>query len=273
MSDAWATGKPDYSALDLPPPPPDRPYVLANMVMSADGKSVIEGTEQGIGSEIDQRLMRELRVNADVVLNGAGTLRASGTSSRLGDGALEVLRLARGQARTPVAAVLSRSGDLPLRRAFFTARDFPAVVYLSAQAREEHRTAIAGTGRPTVTLPAGGEVPAMLAHMRHELGAEVLLVEGGPTIYAALYAIDAIDEAFLTLGPVVVGGERTLTAVAGERAFTRSEAKRLDLLAAHANPETSELYVRYRVRRQDTNIRSSLEDLPRLDASVARRDG
>ena len=249
MSDAWATGKPDYTALDLPAPPPDRPYVIANTVMSADGKSVIEGTEQGIGSEVDQRLMRELRVNADVVLNGAGTLRASGTSSRLGDEALEAIRIARGKPRTPVAAVLSHSGDLPLERPFFTARDFPAVVYLSEQAPEERRAAIAATGRPVVTLPGGSEFPEMLHHMRHELGADVLLVEGGPTVYAALYALDAIDEAFVTLGPVVVGGADTLTAVAGERAFTRDEAKRLELLSAHPNPDTDEVYLRYRVRR------------------------
>ena len=249
MSAAWETGKPDYTALELPAPPPDRPYVIANMVMSADGKSVIEGTEQGIGSAVDQRLMRELRVNADVVLNGAGTLRASGTSSRLGDEALEAIRVARGRPRTPIAAVLSRNGDLPLERTFFTARDFPAVVYLSERAPEERRAAIAATGRPVVTLPEGREFAEMLRHMRQELGADVLLVEGGPTIYAALYALDAIDEAFLTLGPVVVGGADTLTAVAGERAFTREEAKRLELLSAHANPETDEVYLRYRVRR------------------------
>ena len=249
MSAAWEPGKPDYTALDLPAAPSDRPYVIANTVMSADGKSVIEGTEQGIGSAVDQRLMRELRVNADVVLNGAGTLRASGTSSRLGDEALEAIRVARGKPRTPIAAVLSRTGDLPLDRAFFTAQDFPAVVYLSASAPKVRRAAIEGTGRPVVALPEGNEFDAMLRHMRQELGAAVLLVEGGPTVYAALYALDIIDEAFVTLGPVVVGGADTLTSVAGERAFTREEAKRLELVSAHANAETDEVYVRYRVRR------------------------
>ena len=101
------------------------------------------------------------------------------------------------------------------------------MVYLSELAPEERRAAIEATGRPVVTLPAGREFAEMLRHMRHELDAEVLLVEGGPTVYAALYALDAVDEAFLTLGPVVVGGADTLTAVAGERAFTRDEAKRL----------------------------------------------
>ena len=69
----------------------------------------IEGTEKGIGSKTDQRLMRELRVHADVVINGAGTLRASGTSSRLGDPALEQLRVDRGKPPAPIAAVLSAS--------------------------------------------------------------------------------------------------------------------------------------------------------------------
>jgi riboflavin biosynthesis pyrimidine reductase len=248
VSDAWSPGKPDYTALDLPGPPPDRPYVIANVVMSADGKSVIEGTEQGIGSAVDQRLMRELRVNADVVLNGAGTLRASGTSSRLGDEALEAIRIERGKARVPIAAVVSRGGDLPLERPFFTARDFPAVVYLSECAPEERRAAIEATGRPVVALPERREFAGMLRHMRHELDADVLLVEGGPTVYAELYALDAIDEAFVTLGPVVVGGADTLTAVAG-KAFTQETAKRLTLVSAHPNPETDEVYLRYRVRR------------------------
>jgi riboflavin biosynthesis pyrimidine reductase len=123
--------KPDYTALDLPPPPAYRPYVLINMVMSADGKVVIGGTEQGLGSKTDQRLMREIRVNADMIVNGASTLRASGASPRLGDASLEEIRLARGVTRYPIGAVISRSGELPLDRIFFTATDFDAVVYLS----------------------------------------------------------------------------------------------------------------------------------------------
>ena len=249
MTPFGAVGKPDYTALELPPPPGDRPHVVMNMVMSADGKSVIEGTERGIGSATDQRLMRELRVHADVVLNGAGTLRASGTSSRLGDAALEAMRVERGRPAAPIAAVMSRSGNLPLGRPFFTARDFPAIVYLSEEMSKARRDEIAAAGRPVVALTTGDEFPGMLRHMRHELDASVLLVEGGPKINAALYAIDAIDEFFLTLGPVVVGGEDTLTAVEGKHAFTLAEVKRLELLSAYPNPETSEVYVRYRVRR------------------------
>jgi 2,5-diamino-6-(ribosylamino)-4(3H)-pyrimidinone 5'-phosphate reductase len=243
--------KPDYTSLNLPPPPAERPYIIMNMVMSADGKAVVEGTEHGIGSKTDQRLMRELRVNADVVLNGAGTLRASGTSSRLGDESLEELRIARGKPRFPIAAVWSHSGHLPLDKVFFTARDFPAIVYLSPAASPERYAAAVAAGRPVVQLAGIGgpaDLPGMLRHMRQELGAEVLLCEGGPTTNAEFFELDVVDEYFLTLGPVIVAGKDTLTAVEGPHSFSRDSLRHLELISAIPNPETSEVYLHYRVR-------------------------
>ena len=239
--------KPDYSSLDLPPPPADRPYVLINMVLSADGAVTIEGTERGLGSNVDHELMGELRVNADVVLNGASTLRASGTSSRVRDATLERMRTERDRSPNPIAAVLSRSGELPLDRAFFTADDFEAIVYLSETTPAERRDAVAATGRRVVVLEAGDEVTAMLRHMRHDLGARVLLVEGGPTMNGELLERRRVDEYFITLGPVIVGGAEARTAVRGPLPPTLDSVTRLELVAAVTNPETSELYLRYRV--------------------------
>ena len=241
--------KPDYTSLEFPAPPLSRPYVIVNMVMSADGRTILGGSEQGIGSKVDQRLMRELRVNADAVLNGANTLRASGTSSRLGDEGLEELRIANGKPRFPIAVGLSRSGKLPLDKIFFTARDFDAVVYLSEEAPADRKAALVATGRPVHIVPAGAEITAMLKHMRQDLDVKVLLVEGGPTVNAQMYELGVVDEYFLTLGPVIVGGRDTLTAVEGESAFSRDDVKHLELLAAVPNPETNEVYVHYRVRR------------------------
>ena len=240
---------PDYTALTFPGPPADRPYVIVNMVSSVDGRVTVEGTERGLGSPHDRRLMRELRVHADVTLNGAGTLRASGTSSRLGDPALEALRVARGRTPSPIAAVLSGSGDLPLDRAFFTARDFDAIVYLSAAASAERRAAIEATGRRVAALPATDAIPAMLAHMRHELHAGLLLVEGGPTVNGDLIDRGCVDEFFLTLGGVIVSGNGVKSAVQSDRAPSLEALTRLELLSAVPNGETDEVYLRYRVRR------------------------
>ncbi len=242
--------KPDYASLQLPAGPPGRPYVLTNMVMSADGRAVIEDTEHGLGSDIDQRLMRELRTLADVVLVGAGTLRASGASSRVRDADLERLRAARQQPPNPIAAVLSGSGDLPLDRAFFTADDFEAVVYLSPRATAERRQAIAANGRRVVTLDGDDDLASMLRHMRGELDAGVLLVEGGPSLNGELFARGLVDEYFLTLGSLVVGGGPTLTPVQGAQPPTSDSVTGLELMSAVRNPETSELYLRYRTRHR-----------------------
>ena len=241
--------KPDYTALSLPPAPRDRPYVLVNMVMSADGKAVIEDTERGLGSDVDRRLMRELRAAADVVLTGAGTLRASGTTSRVHNADLMALRTARGRPPNPVAAVRSRAGELPLDGEFFTARDFDAVVYLAQKAPADRRRAIEGTGRTVVVLDdLDGEdaTAAMFRHMRTTLRAEVVLVEGGPTLNADLFGRGLVDEYFVTLGPVVVGGAETLTPVEGSHTPTLESVTRLTLLSAVRNTDTGELYLRYR---------------------------
>ena len=192
----------DYTTLDFPPPPDDRPYVAINMVMSADGHTVVEGSERGLGSATDQRLMRELRVHFDVVLNGAATFRASGTSARLNNPALEQWRVERGMTASPIAAVLTRSGNLPPERRFFTDHSFEAIIYLSSAAPGGTRERLAALGRPVVEVAAGDEVQAALQHMHTELGARRVLAEGGAVLNGALIDRTAMPTSyFLTLSP------------------------------------------------------------------------
>ena len=242
--------KPDYTALRFPDPPDDRPYVIADMIASADGKTVIEGNEAGLGSRTDRRLLHELRLHADVVLCGAGTLRATGASPVLHEEDLEVLRLERGGSRSPIGAVITTSGDVPLDNRFFTSPDFEAYVYLADTAPPARREAIEATGRPVVEVPVGNAVPAMLRHMHTELGARLVMLEGGPTLNGACFRAGVVDELFLTLGGVVVGGHGLPTAVEMPGVeVARETVTRLELLAAAPNPETDEVYIRYRVRR------------------------
>ena len=238
--------KPDYVSLEFPDAPSDRPYVYTNMVMSADGKVVIEDTERGLGSAVDQRLMRELRVTADVVLNGAGTLRTSGSSSRLNDPELTAIREARGLTPNPIAAVLTGSGNVPLDRLFFTSNEFRAIVYLGSDAAPDRLEAIRATGREVVEVPADDPAPTMLRHMRDDLGATRVLVEGGPTLNGILLDHGMVDEYFLTIGPRIVGGDETLTPVRGDRPSTSAGVQELTLISAVPNPATGELYLRYR---------------------------
>ena len=54
-----------YASLDLSDGPPERPYVVANMVSTVDGKVALGGTARGLGSAVDRRLMRLIAVERD----------------------------------------------------------------------------------------------------------------------------------------------------------------------------------------------------------------
>ncbi|MXX79435.1 MAG: hypothetical protein F4Y69_00175 [Chloroflexi bacterium] len=238
----------DYTLLSFTDPPADRPFVAINMVMSADGRTVVDGTERGLGSELDQRLMRELRVHFDVVMNGGATFRASGTSARLNNPMLERWRVERGMTSTPIAAVLTRSGDLPPERRFFTDRGFDAVIYLSSAAPDHVRQELESRGRPVVVVPEGDEAATALSRMQRVLGASRVLVEGGATLNGELIQRGLVDEFFLTLAPRITGGATAHPAVQWPGDPTVSGMRQLSLVHAMPAP-TGELFLRYRVER------------------------
>ncbi len=238
-----------YLDLQFPDPPPGRPYVYCNMVSSLDGKVVVDGTERGLGSSADRGAMRELRLHADAVINGAGTLRASGASPRLPDD-LAALRLAAGRTRYPLAVVVSASADLPLDQPFFRDGSFHAAVFVREDAPAERLGRLRATGRRVVALPAEGFVGAVLAALRGDFGVRHLLCEGGPRLNRALLDAGALDELFLTLTPKIVGGEG-LTAVHGGGPYPRAALPRFGLVSVRPWPETGECFLRYRYERRD----------------------
>ncbi len=237
----------DYTQLSFPDPPQDRPFVAINMVMSADGRTVVDGTERGLGSTLDQRLMRELRVHFDVVLNGAATFRASGTSARLNNPRLEQWRTDRGMSPSPIAAVLTKSGELPPERRFFTDHTFQAIIYLSSAAPESVRQELETRGRPVVVVAEGDEASTALNHMKSELGVSRVLVEGGAKLNGDLIRHDCVDEYFLTLAPKVTGGQSGHPAIQWPGDPTASEIRQLELLHA-VTAATGEVYLRYRMQ-------------------------
>ena len=237
-----------YLDLTFPPPPADRPYVILNMVGSLDGKAVIEGNEQGLGSPADQDRMRELRAHADAVMNGAGTLRQSGASSWVRDPDLVAWRRAHGK-RTdhPLGVLVTRRADFELKGDYFNNSGLDAVIFAS-EATPERMRAIEALGPKVVPISRSDDnLREALRYLRRERDISLLLVEGGPTLNAHLLRLDAVDEQFLTLSPTLVGGAETLTILEGEAAFTKATVRRGELLLTIANDESSELYLRYRM--------------------------
>jgi riboflavin biosynthesis pyrimidine reductase len=198
--------------------PPDRPYVVANMVASADGRASADGASAPLSSPADRVLFHALRGQVDAVLAGTGTLRAERYRRLIRQPERREERRARGLQPDPLALVLSRSGDLPDIE-LLTDPEQPRAVFTGDDA----------------------DPASALRRVRREHDVRSLLCEGGPTLLGSLLAGGLVDELFLALSPVVAGGDGP-TAVAGPPLHPPVTLELLHLLE-----HDGMLFTRYRI--------------------------
>src|ERR1700732_1657199 len=86
----------DLAVRDQPSAPAQRPYVMLNMVSTADGRATVGGRSGPIGGRADRELFHELRTTVDAVMVGAGTVRAERYGRIIRDGARARRRRERG---------------------------------------------------------------------------------------------------------------------------------------------------------------------------------
>lgn len=177
-----------------------RPVIRANMVASIDARVTIDGKSAGLGSAADQRLFAILRDLADVLLVGAGTIRAEGYGGiRLPTG-----RLARrerwGLGIAPRVAVIS-GGGLDRDLGIFTDAERPPIVITTTAGAQRM------SGYPATVIEAGDETVdfgAMIGAL-DELGLRRVHCEGGPGLLGRLIAAERLDELCLTTSPMTLG--------------------------------------------------------------------
>lgn len=192
--------------------PPARRWLRVNMVSSVDGAAVLEGRVGALTGPADQELLVLLRSLCDVLIVGAGTLRAEGYGPVRATRSLADVRREAGQLPHPRLAVLTRSLNVDLdSRAFTEAPERPIVV-TTDRADPDRRRAAAEVA--DVVVAGEHDVDLSLALERLEgAGMQRMLSEGGPHTLGELYAADLVDELCLAVSPVVAGGvESRITA-------------------------------------------------------------
>jgi riboflavin biosynthesis pyrimidine reductase len=101
---------------------------------------------------------------------------------------------------------VTRSGDITPDAAVFHDASLSVVVVTSVEGQSN----LAVSALPNVSVITAGErdvdIPQALGRLRDEFGVRTLLCEGGPRVYGAFISSEALDEEFLTLSPVLVGG-------------------------------------------------------------------
>jgi len=188
--------------------------VRANMIFSADGAAAFGGRAGPLSCPADQQLLGILRGFADVVLVGAGTVRAENYGPvRLTD-AQQAIRVSEGRTDPPPIAVISRTGDLPTR--LFSSPEQPPILVTSAQAAAQRN--LTGDRAWKVLVAGDDSVDVILAvALLRAQGMHRILCEGGPTLLDELVDADAVTEICVTLAPKLAASQPVGSRVAPSR--------------------------------------------------------
>ena len=193
----------DLAAAVPGPASADRPWVLLNMIATADGRATIAGRTAPIANRADYELFHALRARCDAVMVGAETIRVEGY------GPMEQL-----------AVVVTRSAELPTERGLLAAPGNRVVIVTPSDA----------------TLPATAadveyirEADLASAHrtLRDRYGIGSIDCEGGPGLNGTLLPAGLVDELHLVLAPKLAGGPDPLTVYSGRGPLE------LSLISAH----------------------------------------
>jgi riboflavin biosynthesis pyrimidine reductase len=237
----------------------DRPTVIANFVTALDGVVSFQTPDAMGGGEVsgfyepDRFVMGLLRSLADVVLVGAGTMRAApkhrwvpGHVSRAFAGDIAELRSRLGLPPQPQTAIVTASGDIDLGHPGVSDPAVPVLILTTDQ----------GAGRmtrhaPHVEVFSFGSRPPTATDIVDVLarrGAGLVLTEGGPHLMGQLVSAGLLDELFLTIAPQIAGrdGNAPRLALVEDAAFTVDSAPWFDLAELRRNGD--HLFTRYLIR-------------------------
>jgi diaminohydroxyphosphoribosylaminopyrimidine deaminase/5-amino-6-(5-phosphoribosylamino)uracil reductase len=180
-----------------------RPRVLLKLAISADGKAGAAGGKPvAITGDAVHDRVHLLRAQNDAIMIGIGTA--------LADDPLLTCRLPGMAKNSPVRVVLDGALRLPLgSRLVQTARQTPVWTIAGAGASAAEEAALRTHGVEVLRVSgAGGRLDlAAVLKLLAARGITRLLVEGGPTLAAALLAADLVDEAILFHAAKIVGAD------------------------------------------------------------------
>jgi riboflavin-specific deaminase-like protein len=214
-----------------------------NMATSLDGKiAPATRAKLRLGTDADIDRMEALRTWADVIVIGAGTVRAEDPPMELKDPDGVRGRRDEGRPGHPAVAVVSSTLEIAPGRIFRS--DARRIVITSESSPE-----------PTPELAAAADIWRIgqtrvdiveMVNRLHLEGMERILVEGGGGLAAQFIRHRLVEEIFITLTPWLIGSDQAPTIAMAAQEFV--PPARYDLASVETRPD--EIFLTYRKREE-----------------------
>jgi len=210
---------------------PERPFVLVNMAMTADGKiATANRAASSFGSKRDHEHLLELRATADAVMSGARTVDSARINMGPGGVKFQKQRVNRGLAEYNLRIIVSGSGSIDPQAEVFKHLFSPIIILTTERASAASRQRLQSLATE-VKICGAKEINflAALHWLRADRGVKRLLCEGGGDLNDALFRAGLVDELHLTVCPKIFGGRSAPTIAEGIGFPTLTAATRLRL--------------------------------------------
>jgi diaminohydroxyphosphoribosylaminopyrimidine deaminase / 5-amino-6-(5-phosphoribosylamino)uracil reductase len=180
-----------------------RPHVMLKFAISADGKVAAAGRRPIAitGGRVRERV-HLLRAQSDAIMIGIGTA--------LADDPILTCRLPGMAKDSPLRVILDSSLRLPAQsRLVQSARDTPLLIIAGDDTPAAPERGLQALGAEVLrVVQKTGQLDLTTAlRLLATRGITRLMVEGGPTLAAALIAADLVDEAILFHSGLVIGDD------------------------------------------------------------------
>lgn len=209
----------------------ERPFILINMAMSADGKiASADRTVSSFGSPLDHENLLRLRATTDAVMCGARTAETAGVTLGAGGKRYEARRVREGRAPQNLRIVVSGSGSISPDAELFRHHFSPIIVLTTDRIRTKKENRLTKLGAHVERCGAKEiDLRAAMSWLRKKWRVQRLVCEGGGALNDAMIRDDLVDEIHLTICPIIIGGRESPTIADGTGFPTLADCAKFQL--------------------------------------------
>jgi riboflavin-specific deaminase-like protein len=211
-------------------------HVFSNLAMSLDGKiAPVDQPMYSLGTKKDLDWLHTLRNQADIVVMGAGTVRA-----------FQRPCLPKKRRDFFANALLTRTGEnLDPKWPFFKARNLERFIFYTGKMKPKLQDAFLESSHLIPLDPKKSSAEQMIAVLQI-LNFQKILVEGGGELMWEFVKKNLIDDYYVTLTPKILGGVKAPSLVSGAGFPGGNE---LNLKLKEAKIVKDEVFLHYRRKK------------------------